>query len=140
MSRPVCARFCHGRGADKTYRSFSFNNPSCITGTINVRNLQQQQINTLKFNGSYQEVLSLNKESRKELQWWTQNLKLCNGRLIIQHQSFVIIKTDAFKKGWCAFCQEIPTGGEWKSEEKEMHINILELKAVIQLQCHFTNK
>ena len=34
MSRPVCARFCHGRGADKTYRSFSFNHPSCITGTI----------------------------------------------------------------------------------------------------------
>ena len=37
----------------------------------------------------------MNKESRKELQWRIQNLKLCNGRLIIQHQSFVIIKTDA---------------------------------------------
>ena len=34
MSRPVCERFCHGLGANKTYRSFSFNNPSCITGTI----------------------------------------------------------------------------------------------------------
>ena len=34
MSRPVCERLCHGLGADKTYRSFSFNNPSCITGTI----------------------------------------------------------------------------------------------------------
>ena len=33
MSRPACERFCHGLGADKTYRSFSFNNPSCITGT-----------------------------------------------------------------------------------------------------------
>ena len=34
MSRSVCERFCHGLEADKTYRSFSFNNPSCITGTI----------------------------------------------------------------------------------------------------------
>ena len=34
MSRPVCERFCHGIRTDKTYKSFSFNNPSCITGTI----------------------------------------------------------------------------------------------------------
>ena len=34
MSRPLCERFCHGLGADKTYRSFSFNNPSSITGTF----------------------------------------------------------------------------------------------------------
>ena len=34
MSRPVCERFCHSLGTDKTYRSFSFNNPSCITSTI----------------------------------------------------------------------------------------------------------
>ena len=33
MSRPACERFRRGLGADKTYRSFSFNNPSCITGT-----------------------------------------------------------------------------------------------------------
>ena len=33
MSKPVCERFGHGLGADKTYRSFSFKNPSCITGT-----------------------------------------------------------------------------------------------------------
>ena len=31
MSRPVCERSCHGLGTDKT---FSFNNPTCITGTI----------------------------------------------------------------------------------------------------------
>ena len=37
----------------------------------------------------------MNKESGEELQWWIPNLKVCNGRLIIQHQSFVIIKTDA---------------------------------------------
>ena len=34
MSRPVCERFYHGLGVDKTYGSFSFNNLSCITGTI----------------------------------------------------------------------------------------------------------
>ena len=65
---------------------------------LNFQYLQQQQINALKLNGSYHEVLFLNKKSRKELQWWIQNLKLCNGWLIIQHQSFVIVKTDASKK------------------------------------------
>ena len=34
MSRPVCERLCRGHGADEIDRSFSFNNPRCITGTI----------------------------------------------------------------------------------------------------------
>lgn len=34
MPRPVCERFCHSPGADKNDSSFSFNNHSCITGTI----------------------------------------------------------------------------------------------------------
>ena len=67
----------------------------------------------------------MNKESSKELQWWIQNSKLCNGTYIIQHRYFVIIKTDAFKKRWDAF-----SGGEWTLEEKETHINILKLKPV----------
>ena len=66
-----------------------------LPARLNFRYLQEQQINVLKLNGSYQEALSLNKESRKELQRWIQNLKLCNGRLITQCQSFVIIKIDA---------------------------------------------
>ena len=57
-------------------------------------------------------------------------MKLCNGWLIIQHHSFVLIKADASKKEWGKFCQGVVIGGEWTSEEMEMHINILELKAV----------
>ena len=72
----------------------------------------------------------MNKKSRKELQWCIQNLEICNGWLIVQDHSFVLIKTDASKKGWGKFCQGIPTRGEWISQEMEMHINILELKAV----------
>ena len=34
MLRPVCERFCHSPGAHKTGSSFSFNNHSCISGTI----------------------------------------------------------------------------------------------------------
>ena len=70
-----------------------------LLAQLNFRYLQQQQINALKPNGSYQQALSFNKESRKELQWWIQILKFCKCRLILQHQFFVIIKTDASKKG-----------------------------------------
>ena len=41
---------------------------------------------------------------------------------------YVILKADASQNGWGAFCQEIPAGGKWTSEEKEMLIIILELK------------
>ena len=99
-----------------------------LSAQLNFQYLQQQQINALKLKGSYQEVLYLNKESRKEILWWIENLKLCNDRLIIQHQPYAILKTNASQKAWGAFCQEIPAGAECTTKEKEMLIIILELK------------
>ena len=40
------------------------------------------------------------------------------------------IRTDASKKGWGAVCQGIPTGEEWNLQEQQLHINVLEMKAV----------
>ena len=66
-----------------------------LSAQLNFQYLQQQQINALKLKGSYQEVLYLNKESRKEIQWWIENMKLCNDRLIIQHQPYALCYTES---------------------------------------------
>ena len=57
--------------------------------------------------------------TKNELLWWVNNLKLCNGRLIIKTQAQVLIQTDASKKG----CQ-------WSKKEQDLLINQLELLAI----------
>ena len=42
----------------------------------------------------------------------------------------MLIQADASRKGWGAVCEGISTGGQWSKEEKLLHINVLELKAV----------
>ena len=34
------------------------------------------------------------------------------------------------KKGWEEVCQGILSGGEWNLQEQQLHINVLEMKAV----------
>ena len=73
----------------------------------------------------------LNRHYKEELQWWIKNLKICNGRYLIQSHSQVLIQTDASRKGWGAVCQGMSTGeGKRSKEEQLLHINVLELKAV----------
>ena len=98
-SRPACERFITVLELTKLIGLLASTIQAVLLAQLNFRYLQQQQINALKPNGSYQQALSFNKESRKELQWWIQILKFCKCRLILQHQFFVIIKTDASKKG-----------------------------------------
>ena len=94
------------------------------------RYLQWQQIQAFKYNNSYQQTVILNQNSQKELLWWVENLKLCNGRSLITPPADLLITTDASKKGWGASCQTISTGGQWSLQERDLHINVLELKAV----------
>lgn len=44
--------------------------------------------------------------------------------------------TDASKLGWGAVFDGISTGGRWSQEESSLHINVLEMKAVLfGLKC-----
>ena len=57
--------------------------------------------------------MSLSYQAKEELEWWIQNLDLCNGRYLIQNTSQITIQTDASKTGWGAFCQGVRTRGVW---------------------------
>ena len=85
---------------------------------INFRYLQQQPIEALKTQGLCCKKVVLNGNSKEELQWWIKNLKICNGRYVIQSHSQVLIQTDAPRKRWGAVCQGISTGGQCSKEEQ----------------------
>ena len=94
------------------------------------RYLQYQQIQALRRNCSYQQAIHLNQKSLEELQWWIENLTLCNGKSLVLPCQDMFMTTDTSKKGWEASCQDQRTGGPWSQKEKELDIQILELKAV----------
>ena len=43
---------------------------------------------------------------------------------------YTILQSDASPMGWGAVCQTSRIGGLWTQEEKSLHINCLELKAI----------
>ena len=51
---------------------------------IHRRFLQQHQIQALKKNDSYKSQAILNKEYQLELLWWVKNIKIYDGRTLIQ--------------------------------------------------------
>ena len=64
-----------------------------------------------------------------ELLWWVNNLELCNGRLVIQQQSQVLIPY-ASKKDWGAVCRGIRAEVQWYKKEQDLYISQLELLAI----------
>ena len=74
----------------------------------------------------------------KTLFWWVQNLKLCNGRYLVQFQAQMVIQSDAFKTGWGASCEGLTTRGVWPKQERTLHINVLEDLAVKLALLSFT--
>ena len=79
---------------------------------INFRYLQQQPIEALKTEGLCCKKVILNGNSKEELQWWIKNLKICNGRYVIQFHSQVLSQTDASsqKAMGCSISRDINRG------------------------------
>ena len=94
---------------------------------LQLRYLQQQQMQSLNQACSYQEEIVLNSLPKQELLWWVGNLRLNNGRLLRQKEPNLVIQTDASKPGWGAFWYGVSTGGDWSEKEEKLHINVLEL-------------
>ena len=63
------------------------------------RFLQQQQIQALKKNASYESQVLLNKESQAELLWWVKNIDIYNGRTLNQFPAQALLQTDASLTG-----------------------------------------
>ena len=92
---------------------------------LNYRSIQRLKHAALR-GGGYDKQIALNQESRKDLEWWTENLSRWNGRPLQESSPILTIETDASLTGWGAFCQGVMTGS---MTEKAHHINSLEMLA-----------
>jgi hypothetical protein len=104
--------------------------PAITPALLQVRYLQICLRQALRASASYQTRLFLSDQARSELNWWITNLSLRQGKPLAIFPPDMIIASDAATSGgWGAVCQGWKTGGQWKTEEKDLHINELELLA-----------
>ena len=80
-------------------------------------------------NQSYDAPCQLSPAAKEELDWWTNQLTHWNGKSLVLRQPDLQMESDASLIGWGASCQGTQTGGPWSQQEKNLHINCLELLA-----------
>lgn len=104
--------------------------PGVENGELYYRFLEKNRNHALKLNrGNYDKFTILDPEAKNEVNWWLCNIS--SAKKTIQKASpKKFLTTDASLLGWGAVCDETSIEGQWKLEEKELHINTLELKAI----------
>ncbi|KAJ1147263.1 hypothetical protein NDU88_000144 [Pleurodeles waltl] len=112
------------RSFRRGYRSRGFQN----SGPIHYRALQRLKIH-LREGFGYEDLVSLDHDSRIKLQWWLDHLDTWKGRAIFSTAPDLVLESDASRTGWGARCAQFSTGGLWSKEELSLHINCLEILA-----------
>ena len=99
-------------------------------GRMHYRKLERFKMISLARNrGNYDKFVHFSTSVAEEICWWRDNI-LDSYAPIIRNNPDLVINTDACNYGWGASMGGISTGGLFEAEESEVHINILESKAV----------
>ena len=100
-------------------------------GKLHFRYLDKNKTTELiRRKGKFDKNMTLIAEAREEIHWWRENI-LDSYSPILRENPSITISTDASSLGWGASCEGRETGGLFTEEEKEIHINVLESKAVL---------
>ena len=112
-----------------------------LPAPLHYRGLQAQKIRGLHLLHSYESVITLERQSMMDLNWWIDNLKTTNGRPIHLGLPEMTIESDASNTGWGACWNNQKTGGHWSFQESQLHINAKELLAAfLALQTFVGNR
>lgn len=106
--------------------------PGVRYGPLFYRELEIVKIKALaESKGDFDGPIIMSKEAHFELDWWEKNLPTAYN-VISEKPPDLIIETDASLLGWGAYCPSLKSkaSGQWSSEEKDTHINVLELTAI----------
>ena len=106
--------------------------PAVEYGPLFYRQLELFKIHSLKMFKNYKKNVVLDNACKKELDWWLKEGLYC-GNVISHGNPDYTIQTDSSSYAWGAILLNtlISTQGLWKEEEQNLHINALELKAVL---------
>ena len=74
------------------------------------------------------------------LDWWQNSANVMKGSDLHPKDHSMQLFTDTSNEGWGAHLEQSSTQGLWSPQEKGLHINVLELKAVFLALRHFKDQ
>ena len=80
---------------------------------------------------SLEKIILIPRSLHVHLEWWLDPDKVLKGQPLHPLQHALQLFTDASNKGWGAHLGECTARGLWSKSEDDLHINLLELKAVL---------
>ena len=100
-------------------------------GKLHYRKLERRKVHALlKARGNFNKRMKIDQSMKSELIWWIKNLPY-QYRVIQRPQPEVTITTDSSTIGWGCEFNEVTFNGKWTRSESKLHINSLELLAVL---------
>ena len=100
-------------------------------GWLHMRPIQWHLKNNWRVPESLEKVIPLPRSLHPHLQWWLKESNVLQGQPLLPIKHALQIFTDASKEGWGAHLNELTARGSWSVPESKLHINHLELKAVL---------
>jgi hypothetical protein len=99
-------------------------------GRIFTRGLQRMHLSSYRGPRDLLKRVEWSGGARKDLEWWQELTRDLGSAPLVQGEVQVVLTTDASTTGWGAVCNARTAKGQWKTKERALHINHLELLAV----------
>ena len=114
--------------------------PAVAYGWLYYKHLESIKRNALKTDSrNMNKWTTLSLEAKEELHWWQSQILTIKNKIRSSNFDMEIF-SDASKTGWGAIYGNKEANCLWNREEREMHINFLEVKAAfLALKCFATS-
>ena len=100
-------------------------------GRLHMRPIQWHLKNNWRVPESLEKVIPIPGLFHPHLRWWLEESNVLQGQPLHPLKHALQIFTDTSKEGWGAHLNERTARGTWSLPESKLHINHLELKAVV---------
>ena len=100
-------------------------------GRLHMRPIQWHLKQHWRVPESLEKEIPVPRSLHPHLLWWTKETNVLTGQPLHPLSHAVQIFTDASKEGWGAHLGDFTARGVWSVPESHLHINFLELKAVL---------
>ena len=100
-------------------------------GRLHMRPVQWHLKRHWRVPESLEKEIPVPRSLHPHLLWWTKETNVLIGQPLHPLRHAIQIFTDASKEGWGAHLGDFTTRGTWSVPESHLHINFLELKAVL---------
>ena len=102
-----------------------------VSGRLHMRPIQWHLKRCWHVPESLEKMIPLPKSLHVHLRWWLDPDKVLKGQPLHPLQHALQLFTDASNEGWGAHLGDYTARGLWSKSEGNLHINLLELKAVL---------